>query len=1054
MVPMSETPPTSLADSGPATNERSYEPRTRHMAIAEAPVETHGARVHHDYVNFNDSTSGSKYTGSSSAEHNDERGLNDGHHKPQECGVVPYEEEDEDELSTLEYARYHGLTTGYFNEDPLQHVVLPSLHGSLQSEFEDPQATLNIALLVSLGALKGHNMHEKWEVDKDAAKFLASLLECGKEGARHDEFNIDGTRSFRHLKLEEPILATDPGLDLLRLKRRNNVSVSTIGMEPFQLDEKQNEDPTWTAKEFEVLVETNRKVMQEKLDIDREAMEFLKRISTAPCVTENELTEALLNEHVVWRITLCLTPSADRDQVRFPKATSPPLMPLSPPIRPSGLSAAAGEMQLTSTPEDLIANEAAEVEQQILERDKTPSRQHATKPEPNGFDTHATSIYSPLQSAIGVSSSPLSRKRLQDLKADVPLTPREISEPPVKKAKTVSFPDELHTMIPAPDSDMSILDPQIAELDLDSFIANVGEPLANSVLQQLGNEELVELDTTMRVRVPQIEEVELQLPWNSVGHRESMDSRTVVSETTLLQMKRELLKGETSWAGVSKTERQLPWSPFPARLGKVEGEETFDDEPLARYMAELAVDDHIDISSLIASPLVVKIMDSDEEELLLEPLAVDSEEPQQPSPSTDIPVVSPQKQPIILDVAAAEPVHGPGSVRLCMRALLMKRKLELEAANKMKTQPTQPHQGDHQASPAVKANDKSLTKPTRFFDLVNNVGGISSFLDIHRGLSLEHSVLKRPLQTYQQPAPPAIMIESNGQHVTDPEEQHMSLPAPTLEIVARPAPIIVSSGLLAMRGLVRHIQHALPTLELFERDGLPTPSTSLGEKQNKSHDADITVSPSTGIVITTLQKLKQKPLPGQLAFFGAQERIAFVSVRYARLIVLVSEARATSDDDPSVTGAIDDRDTEALSDMIGFAATLDCDVEVYYVAGGDAELAGWIAAAISHNTMVDESTALLQDETLWERFLRSAGLNPSAAQNILATLKQSDATTDCENSSMSQGSGLVTYGLSALMTMTNTQRMEIFSSCIGAKVLARLGEIIESKWLSTADRAM
>ena len=110
-----------------------------------------------------------------------------------------------------------------------------------------------------------------------------------------------------------------------------------------------------------------------------------------------------------------------------------------------------------------------------------------------------------------------------------------------------------------------------------------------------------------------------------------------------------------------------------------------------------------------------------------------------------------------------------------------------------------------------------------------------------------------------------------------------------------------------------------------------------------------------------------------------------MSARYERLVVLVSEARQRTDDNLALTGPLDDNDSEALSDLMGFAAVLSTDVEVYYIAGGDEELGQCIAAFISRHASPIADVEVLHDETLWERLLRHAGLNAYAAQSIFIT---------------------------------------------------------------------
>lgn len=722
-------------------------------------------------------------------------------------------------------------------------------------------------------------------------------------------------------------------------------------------------------------------------------------------------------------------------------------MPLSPPVHLGGLSDAAGELPFASTPEDLIAMEAANMKRQILERDRTPPNSTAAKLEPQDPDKDTTSIYTLLQSKTDSTSSPVPQKRLQDLKAEVPLTPQDGIERPTKKAKTVSFPKELPSMVPPPESDMSVLDQDLAQQDLDEFFAEVSEPFADLATQQIKNEELVELDTTMRVAVPQVQEFELLPPWKVVCKSETEASRLQVLQVFLSQTKRELLSSETTWSGVSKTERLLPWSPFPARLGRMELNEVFDDGSFARYMADLTVNDDIDVDALITKPLGPKWTKDHDEELPLELTAFDNEEEtQRASPASKTLLSVNYDQSIVPGTSATEKVTEFVPGRLDMQTLLRKRKLEIDSVDDTNNQPFGPD--------LVKIVDHVGTKPcgpvvaesSRFGDLRIS-GGISSFMNLHDGPS-RHASISTTSEQRQKTTSPAVGIPSMAMETTLTKPTKKVLPAPNIVPAAMSVPIVVSSSLLANRELIRQVQSTLPGVELIARD--PTQSSMGGsvKEQNKGQEADITVSPITGLIMTTLQKVKQKPLPGQATFFGVYERVALLSLRYTRLLVLVSEAHQQNDDDDAGPAAmLDERDTQALSDLMGFVATLTSDVVVYYVAGGDAQLAGWLAALISHHAVLDGNAALLQDETLWEQFLRSAGLNPCAAQNILAKLKLPETIQGGDSSSVSGGSGVATHGLAAFMQMSTSQRVEKFSQEVGENVLASINNVVERRWM-------
>jgi len=297
-------------------------------------------------------------------------------------------------------------------------------------------------------------------------------------------------------------------------------------------------------------------------------------------------------------------------------------------------------------------------------------------------------------------------------------------------------------------------------------------------------------------------------------------------------------------------------------------------------------------------------------------------------------------------------------------------------------------------------------------------------------------------------APSAVMVPQASKL----REDIMHLPAPQLS-TSKDAriPLVVSSAMMTNRNMLRALRSALPNAQLVERVTLE----ALGQygKRISQPEADLTVSPSTGLITTTLQKLKQKPLPGQTSSTGIRDHIVAVNARYERLIVLVSEACTVSDGGDMRAKPMDDRDCEALADLTAFSAALHTEVQVVHVAGGEHELVQWVAAAVTTHGIVDGSVSLLQDETTWERFLRRAGINTYAAQAILIQLREPSAGSQSLSSS-SEPNGLPTksrYGLAAFVMMSANDRIRDFGALLGGEhVLRRVNAVLESNWNDTS----
>ena len=219
--------------------------------------------------------------------------------------------------------------------------------------------------------------------------------------------------------------------------------------------------------------------------------------------------------------------------------------------------------------------------------------------------------------------------------------------------------------------------------------------------------------------------------------------------------------------------------------------------------------------------------------------------------------------------------------------------------------------------------------------------------------------------------------------------------------------------------LLRHLERLLPTLQILER--IYTDPTT--------READIILSPSAGLHFTTLQKLKQKPLPGQPpSKTTIHPLLSSLSARYTTLHLLVTP--------PHPTYILDASDTSALNALTSHP-TLPNLRPLYLPSPDPSLVAAYTAALIvsSHHPPSPHQPhpLLLAEETYWELFLRKAGLNAFAAQVVIAQLK-------------SEG------GLAAFVTMAPQERVRRFGEMMGGEeVLGRVSRVLEKGWMSAAN---
>lgn len=719
---------------------------------------------------------------------------------------------------------------------------------------------------------------------------------------------------------------------------------------------------------------------------------------------------------------------------------------MTPPYSPNPPVLEALQVEMTSTPEDLIAKDAINAMQELLQKDREAEEVETIVPSISAQEVAAAIDH---YTKVPSSSSPRARKRPRDLHVEPPLTPqhRGDSSPgdgsTVNAAKRVKFDPKLLQISSSPDMDTAdqLLehDHRQGEVDFQEAIVTAAE----MVKYQVQNEELAEFDTTLRVQVPQLEKIRPQCCEITDGSHTKLTTVTDLSGPASGSSSTELLGDLRKWSGVSKLEHSLPWAPFPTYLAKVKLVEEFDNGYLERYLAEMKIRqdvEEVDLESFIlsnAGQYPKSFSDSNDEEI--EPIILEDDEE-------------------LTQLTNAEPnfqdkqKHSNAIPESAMTNLLQKRQAEFAVH----------HEFQHQegAADALRVIKKPLLQSPSRTDLMQS-HGLAQFMQLQGRTSVlsppSHQIVKGPNTSAphvaaQILAPAAVMVPQTAD-MESCAKTPVSIPVPDIRHDQQGTiPVVVSPAFMSNRQLVRRLQTTLPGIDFVERD-----ATILGQIQQvsgKQGDAEITISPSTGVLMTTLQKLKQKPLPGQTSFFGIRDRIAAASTRYERLFVLVSDGITVSNETGAIARPLDELDCDALADLPGWTHLLDPDVQITHVAGGEQELANWLAATVSHCGVSDGRIQLLQDETMWERWLREAGLNAFAAQAVMARLESPESATQHQDYSSMSASFHAHFGLSAFVAMGPKARIEQFGSLLGGeKVLRRVSEVIDGPWVDRAGKS-
>jgi hypothetical protein len=221
-----------------------------------------------------------------------------------------------------------------------------------------------------------------------------------------------------------------------------------------------------------------------------------------------------------------------------------------------------------------------------------------------------------------------------------------------------------------------------------------------------------------------------------------------------------------------------------------------------------------------------------------------------------------------------------------------------------------------------------------------------------------------------------------------------------------------------------------------------------------SSTPDVILNPKACLIITNLQALKQKSLPGTKSSSAQtiQDRVHTLSLQFEQVYVLIALPNPSAGPAPG--------QMETVAGFAGFCASmrlsrLDCGTAtpVWIVApsttsmqakcGLDPVTAWTYHLICQHGQPVLPSMSFIDDTTVWETFLRDAGVNTLAAQVMLGMLKK-DGNAGGGDQAVSD-SCREKWGLGRLVSMSEQARREMFEGLVGEKVLRRLAEVLKGQ---------
>lgn len=590
-------------------------------------------------------------------------------------------------------------------------------------------------------------------------------------------------------------------------------------------------------------------------------------------------------------------------------------------------SSPAHQLPLASDSGDSIRLEALDLQNEIMGADSLMPKESDSS-DSMLLGTIQPPSFSPLAAARAVVSP---KRRAEALKVEGPLTPPMFSTSPMKKLKSLSFSatvDEYISYEPWGQDKASGGDITSDGLELLTEL----EPLAEKARNFVKNERLSGADTTARVDVPDLDVTPPVAPWFEYSQRkrgkQKPNETELEAQTQFLRrIKREDLKSVASWHGMSIPEREMQWSFLTTKLTTLELKETLHGESeMRRILDEAKSGDVATSSAQVWKRGGLRILEEDEEDEL---------EPELDEDSQDIEVLV-RKRKLEIEEETAEKQtklkgaqHPPG-------ASLPKNILDVH----------------HQMSQEWSLRPECMqTTKKQGNELI--FSGFSAASALHRFLqtrgkavqSMKPDIVEKPIlsnRTRPADSPDGWNTSRKVEHrerepheasCRDEDETIPTRPLhslPDIPIELKPCSFIISSKFLQQRSLLRQIEQLYPSADMVYRDyALP---------HSPANEADIVISPSTGLVTFSLQQAKQRALPGQPEKSLIKERMVSLQSRYERLIVIVSEQLSRDMEELGSSRPEDPRDKEALEAIETFAAKMEGEILVKYIPGGEKAL--------------------------------------------------------------------------------------------------------------------
>ncbi|KAI0889754.1 uncharacterized protein GGS22DRAFT_194108 [Annulohypoxylon maeteangense] len=866
-----------------------------------------------------------------------------------------------------EYARINGLTVDSQGDiSPLfSHVQDTQLLSNEQTN-DAALPQLHIPYIVP--------RTEQLSVSKESIELLSIATIIGRQNEQ--AFKVPSLRDIAKLKLEPPLLRSDPEYDCRELarcvqeQRRDDIDLTSVPSEPLDTSNDESLDFPDTAYQYRRRL--LKEIQNEKLDIPREILCYLASTLKDEWTRDEqqELEETLLSR------------KRFRDL-----AITPPLSPRDHQGDYFVPSEEACQIPISSDPSTLLKDDLKKAESLLASSPRDLPLLYPRQP------------------------------KIDSLKVEGPLTPLDSLPPSSELAIDISdFANDVDidcVLVNQHSDQVSRTTEEVLDKIFSDDTLALLEDKASSVRRNIDQEQLQSVDAIARIEIPSMDFSIPKPEWQNVSLDATSQLRCIEKTCKAFNI--------PPWSKNSQAERELQWSPFPSRMGHISLTESIESNDIVRDLLN-----YPSINGIVTSadyvwkkPGLAILQEFEEEEEQLRHSSEDSD-------------------------------------NINIESLVRKRKLEIANLD------LEPRTSGGSDSPVdlIQNTQNTASESEQLPNLLlghNDSSATSTLLSNHINFHTSKRQKNMKSSFFSHSAKPVAAAEEKGSleavatkelEAKNPSKSDMkpkqgfTTPCPKYRPTSTPTKII--KALTLERGVFSRLEKFYPNAEIIERDfdrwnRLTWDRNSISRSPIISPlaaEADVTVSPATGIIVTTLLKAMQKPSPGHKGLAAIRERIRNVAHRYERLIVLVSEGNRIDETARDLTPS----ECAAYADFSGFVVGQDTNAQVYYVGGGICTLTKWLVSYLTCYApeAAEARDLLIQEETLWELFLRRAGMNAYAAQAILGQLKAPDDIREEDADK---------YGLPAFIRMTPAERVEHFRGVMGGeRVLRRVNDVLETRW--------